>query len=94
LERWRAEVPPLVRDSPSTIARAHDQHGGAEWTEQADPGWSRALCWTMPGQRRCAMRRRWASDTHIGVARSVFAQYMDDLAEFLRGEGAMAWAMS
>jgi hypothetical protein len=37
--------------------------------------WANALCWTMPGQRRCAMRRRWASDTHIGVARSVFALY-------------------
>jgi hypothetical protein len=57
--------------------------------------WSRARCF-YPGNFGvpCATRTRWASETHIGAARSVFAQYMDDLAEFLRGEGAAAWALS
>lgn len=54
--------------------------------------WSRARCF-YPGIC-CTTRRRWASDTHIGAARDMFAQYMDDLEEFLCGGGAAAWALS
>lgn len=43
-----------------------------------DELWARALCWTTPGQRRCLMRKRWASDPHIGEARSMFALWARD----------------
>jgi len=37
--------------------------------------WSRARCFeSWP----CGTRRRWASDTHIGAAREVFARYLAD----------------
>lgn len=57
--------------------------------------WSRARCF-YPGAfgAPCATRRRWASDTHIAEAREVFADYIEDLEEFLRGDGATAWALA
>lgn len=78
LERWEREVPPGYRRSAHLVAQIRD-HGGGYWnaiaaTEQADPGWSRALCWTKEGVL-CGMRKRWASDVHIGETRRVFETY-------------------
>lgn len=97
LARWEREVPQGYRRSAHLVAQIRDS-GGVYWnamaaTAQADPEWSRALCWTKPGAR-CNLRRRYASDLHIDLAREVFAAYVNGLDEFMAGEGAAAWALS
>lgn len=79
LERWEHEVPAGYRRSAHLVSQIRDR-GGMYWnaiaaTEQADPGWSRALCWTKEGAL-CGMRKRWASDLHIGEARWAFDCYI------------------
>jgi hypothetical protein len=71
LERWRAEPTTKLTIRPGRQVQIPASAAHALTTT---PSWANALCWTRAGER-CNMRRRWASDTHIGVARSVFALY-------------------
>lgn len=57
LERWRATAGGRIDPAPAPLPAAEL--------------WASMLCWTMPGVR-CGMRKRWASDVHIGEARRVF----------------------
>jgi hypothetical protein len=79
LERWNRETEgTLGRGLPDVFARVLSGSGTGTWTHLALPEWSLALCWTRPN-KRCNMRRRWASEPHIGMARLVFRTYVMEL---------------
>lgn len=88
--RRRATAEDLERWCASILSRPLEPHPAPLPVTEL---WASALCWTGSGHR-CNMRRRWASDLHIGLAREVFAAYVADLEDFQSGHGPLAWALS